>query len=147
MTRLAHASGALLFLDGYQDSGTRPIDVKAMNVDFYVTGTLKYLLGPPGLAFLYVRRSLTERLVPSMTSWMAQREVFAFNNRKLDPAPTARRFEGGSPPIPEYLRRSAGIESALPDWTRQRRRTSRKTDSRVSGGRGQPGDSNQDPGR
>jgi selenocysteine lyase/cysteine desulfurase len=26
--------------------------------------------------------------------------VFAFNNRKLDPAPSARRFEGGSPPIP-----------------------------------------------
>jgi selenocysteine lyase/cysteine desulfurase len=100
VTRLAHARGALLFLDGYQDSGTRPIDVKAMDVDFYVTGTLKYLLGPPGLAFLYVRRELTERLVPSMTSWMAQREVFAFNNRKLDPAPTARRFEGGSPPIP-----------------------------------------------
>jgi selenocysteine lyase/cysteine desulfurase len=100
VTRLAHANGALLFLDGYQDSGTRPIDVKAMDVDFYVTGTLKYLLGPPGLAFLYVRRALTERLVPSMTSWMAQREVFAFNNRKLDPAPTARRFEGGSPPIP-----------------------------------------------
>jgi selenocysteine lyase/cysteine desulfurase len=107
VTRLAHANGALLFLDGYQDCGTRPIDVKALDVDFFVTGTLKYLLGPPGLAFLYVRRGLSEQLNPSMTSWMAQREVFAFNNRKLDPAPDARRFEGGSPPIPN-------IYAALP---------------------------------
>ncbi len=56
ITRLAHERGAFVFLDGYQDCGTRPIDIKALGVDFYVTGTLKYLLGPPGLGFLYVRR-------------------------------------------------------------------------------------------
>jgi selenocysteine lyase/cysteine desulfurase len=71
-----------------------------MDVDFYVTGTLKYLLGPPGLAFLYVRRSLIESLTSTITSWMAQRDVFAFNTRKLEPASEARRFEGGSPAIP-----------------------------------------------
>jgi selenocysteine lyase/cysteine desulfurase len=103
VTRLAHDKGALLLLDGYQDCGTRPIDVKAMDVDFYVTGTLKYLLGPPGLAFLYVRRSFVERSMPSLTGWMAQRDVFAFNTKKLDPAAEARRFEGGSPPIPNIF--------------------------------------------
>jgi selenocysteine lyase/cysteine desulfurase len=108
VTRLAHACGALVFLDGYQDSGTRPIDVKAMDVDFYATGTLKYLLGPPGLAFLYVRRSLIESLTPTLTSWMAQRDVFAFHTTKLDPASEARRFEGGSPPMPNiYAARQA----------------------------------------
>jgi selenocysteine lyase/cysteine desulfurase len=107
VTRLAHDNGALVFLDGYQDCGTRPIDVKALDVDFYVAGTLKYLLGPPGLAFLYVREGLAEKLNPPITSWMAQREVFAFNPQLLDPAPDARRFEGGSPPIPN-------IYAALP---------------------------------
>src|SRR6266404_692591 len=108
ITRIAHAHGALLFLDGYQDCGTRPIDVKALDVDFFVTGTLKYLLGPPGLGFLYVRRELIESLTPTMTSWMAQREVFAFKTKCLDPSPDARRFEGGSPPIPNiYLARPA----------------------------------------
>lgn len=108
ITRIAHANGALLFLDGYQDCGTRPLDVKALDVDFFVTGTLKYLLGPPGLGFLYVRRELIESLTPTMTSWMAQREVFAFKTKCLDPAPNARRFEGGSPPIPNiYLARPA----------------------------------------
>lgn len=108
VTRLAHAQGALVFLDGYQDCGTRPIDVKALDVDFYVTGTLKYLLGPPGLAFLYVKRSRLGTLKPTLTSWMAQRNVFAFDTRKLDPASEARRLEGGSPPIPSiYTARPA----------------------------------------
>jgi selenocysteine lyase/cysteine desulfurase len=108
IAKIAHAQGALLFLDGYQDCGTRPVDVKALGVDFFVTGTLKYLLGPPGLGFLYVRRELIETLTPTMTSWMAQRDVFSFNTKRLDPAPDARRFEGGSPPIPNiYLARPA----------------------------------------
>ena len=100
LTCLAHAQGAWVFLDGYQDCGTRPIDVKALDVDFYVTGTLKYLCGPPGIAFLYVKRSLIDSLQPTLTSWMAQRDVFAFNTTTLDPAPNARRFEGGSPNMP-----------------------------------------------
>jgi selenocysteine lyase/cysteine desulfurase len=108
ITRIAHANGALLFLDGYQDCGTRPIDVKALDVDFFVSGTLKYLLGPPGLAFLYVRRELIETLTPTMTSWFSQRDVFAFDTKHLDPAPHARRFENGAPAIPSlYLARPA----------------------------------------
>jgi selenocysteine lyase/cysteine desulfurase len=84
------------------------MDVKALDVDFFVTGTLKYLLGPPGLGFLYVRRELIETLTPPITSWMAQRDPFTFNPKHLEPSPDARRFEGGSPPIPNiYLARPA----------------------------------------
>lgn len=108
ITRIAHANGALVFLDGYQDCGTRPMDVRALDVDFFVTGALKYLLGPPGLAFLYVRRELVESLCPTMTSWFSQRDIFAFDTRRLDPAPVARRFETGTPAIPNiYLARPA----------------------------------------
>ena len=113
IARIAHAAGALLFLDGYQDCGTRPIDVKALDVDFFVTGTLKYLLGPPGLGFLYVRRELIEALTPTITSWMAQREVFAFRTKCLDPSPDARRFEGGSPPIPNIYQARPALDLLL----------------------------------
>src|SRR5579863_6519947 len=41
--QIAHRSGALVMLNDYQDCGTRPVDVKAMDLDFFVTGTLKYL--------------------------------------------------------------------------------------------------------
>ena len=109
ITRIAHQRGALVFLDGYQDCGTRPIDVKALDVDFFVTGALKYLLGPPGIAFLYVRRELIESLTPTITSWMAQRDVFAFDPRTLDPAPSARRFDGGTPPVPNIFMARAAL--------------------------------------
>jgi len=110
ITKLAHDRGALLFLDGFQDCGTRPIDVKALDADFYVTGTLKYLLGPPGVAFLYVKKALIESLNPPITSWMAQRNMFAYSTKLHDPAPNARRFEGGSPPVPNvYMARPALI--------------------------------------
>ncbi|HZS60534.1 MAG TPA: aminotransferase class V-fold PLP-dependent enzyme [Gemmatimonadaceae bacterium] len=108
VTKIAHDNGALLFLDGYQDCGTRPIDVKKANVDFYVAGTLKYLLGPPGVAFLYVKRELIEQLNPPITSWFAQQNAFAFETKHLEPAHNARRFEGGSPPMPSvYIVRPA----------------------------------------
>src|SRR5512146_985219 len=73
VTQIAHRAGALVMLDDYQDCGTRPVDVKAMDLDFYVTGTLKYLLGPPGLAFMYVRKELISSLEPTVTGWFAQK--------------------------------------------------------------------------
>jgi selenocysteine lyase/cysteine desulfurase len=110
IVKIAHDRGALVLLDDYQDSGTRPIDVKAMQVDVYVSGTLKYLLGPPGMAFMYVRRSIAESLVPTVTGWFGQRNPFAFDVRLLDPAPGARRFESGTPPIPTIYGAVAGVK-------------------------------------
>ena len=100
ITQIAHSAGALVILDDYQDCGTRPVDVKAMNLDFYLTGTLKYLLGPPGLAFLYVRKELIPSLAPTVTGWFGQANPFAYNPEHFELAPTARRFESGSPSVP-----------------------------------------------
>ncbi len=105
----AHARGALVLLDDYQDCGTRPVDVKDLDVDIYVAGTLKYLLGPPGLAMMYVRPELVQSLVPTISGWFAQTNPFAFDIRKLDLAPTARRFEAGTPAIPNLYAAKAGI--------------------------------------
>ncbi len=110
ITKIAHDRGALVLLDDYQDSGTRPIDVKAMQVDAYVSGTLKYLLGPPGLAFIYVRKAIAESLVPTVTGWFGQKNPFAFDVKLLDPAPGTRRFESGTPPIPTIYGAIAGVQ-------------------------------------
>jgi selenocysteine lyase/cysteine desulfurase len=110
IVKSAHERGALVMLDGYQDCGTRPIDVKALDVDFYVTGALKYLLCPSGIAFLYVRRELIGSLTPTITGWFAQRNPFAFDVKHFDPSPTARRFEGGSPPLPNVYCIPAALE-------------------------------------
>jgi len=110
ITEIAHQAGAYVMLDDYQDCGTRPVDVKAMNLDFYITGTLKYLLGPPGLAFMYVRKDLIDSLVPTMTGWFAQRNPFAYDPRNIDLSPTARRFESGSPSVPNVYGAIPGFE-------------------------------------
>jgi selenocysteine lyase/cysteine desulfurase len=107
ITRIAHRNGALVIVDSYQDCGTRPIDVKAMDVDFLVTGTLKYLLGPPGLAFLYAKEGLARELIPTASGWFGQTDPFAYNPKLFSPAPSARRFEAGTPPVPN-------IYAALP---------------------------------
>jgi selenocysteine lyase/cysteine desulfurase len=109
VVRLAHAEGAWVFLDDYQDCGTRPINVKSLGVDFYVSGTLKYLLAAPGLAFLYVREDLIPSLTPTISGWFAQSNPFAFDVEHLDLATSARRFESGTPPIPTLYAASAGI--------------------------------------
>jgi selenocysteine lyase/cysteine desulfurase len=110
VTQMAHQAGALVMLDDYQDCGTRPVDVKAMDLDFYVTGTLKYLLGPPGLAFMYVRKDLISTLVPTITGWFAQTNPFTFDPQHIDLSPTARRFESGSPSVPNVYAAMPGFQ-------------------------------------
>jgi selenocysteine lyase/cysteine desulfurase len=105
----AHDAGALLYVDGYQTVGTVPIDVKAMGADFLAAGNLKYLMGVPGIAFLYVRRELIERLHPLVTGWFGRANPFAFQVNRLDWSPTASRFDTGTPPIAATYIARAGM--------------------------------------
>jgi len=107
---LAHERGALVLLDAYQSVGSIPVDVKALDCDFLAAGVLKYLLGSAGLAFFYCRRDLVERIEPTATGWFADRNIFEMDIHDYSPAPTARRFEAGTPPIPAIYAAIAGIE-------------------------------------
>jgi selenocysteine lyase/cysteine desulfurase len=110
VTQIAHRAGALVMLDDYQDCGTRRVDVKALDLDFYLTGTLKYLLGPPGLAFMYVRKEIISSLVPTVTGWFGQANPFAYDPQHFDLSLTARRFESGSPSVPNVYGALPGIQ-------------------------------------
>jgi selenocysteine lyase/cysteine desulfurase len=109
VAKIAHERGALVMLDDYQDCGTRPVDVKALDLDFYVSGALKYLLSPSGIAFMYVRPELIKTLTPTITGWFGQQNPFAFDVKHFDPATSARRFEMGSPPVPNVYAIPAAI--------------------------------------
>ena len=109
LAELAHAHGAPLLVDAFQSLGTEPVDVRALGVDALVTGTLKYLLGTPGVALLYVRRELAERLRPTDTGWFGQADPFAYDVHRLDLAPGARRFQSGSPPVPAVYAALAAV--------------------------------------
>jgi selenocysteine lyase/cysteine desulfurase len=99
-----------VLLDAYQAIGSLPIDVKALGVDFLAAGVLKYLLGSAGLAFLYCRRELWESAWPTATGWFADRNVFEMDIHDYSPAPDARRFQSGTPPVPSIYAGIAGIE-------------------------------------
>ena len=110
LARLAHSRGALVYVDGYQSLGTVPLDVAATEVDFLACGNLKFLMGIPGIAFLYVRRALIERLEPLVTGWFGRVEPFGFGLKTLDWAPTASRFDAGTPPVVNAFVARAGME-------------------------------------
>ncbi len=110
VTAACHERGAYVLLDDYQSSGSRPIDVHALGVDFLVTGCLKYLLGPAGVAFLYVRRDLIDRFQPLITGWFGRVNPFAFSLDEFDWAASASRFESGTPPVPSAYGALAGLQ-------------------------------------
>ena len=96
----AHRHGALILVDAYQGLGTVPLNVREADLDFVVSGNLKYLLGLPGIAFMYVRPGLSDTLEPAMTGWFGRVNPFNFDPTQLDYVPGARRFDMGTPPIP-----------------------------------------------
>jgi len=109
VARLAHAHGALCLADSYQAAGALPLDVRSLDVDLLTAGTVKYLLASSGLAFMYVRRELHERLVPTQTGWFADEDIFRMDISDYSPASTARRFDAGTPPVPNIFAGLAGM--------------------------------------
>jgi len=110
LAEMVHARGALLFVDAYQTLGAMPIDVKALDVDFLASGNLKFLMGIPGIAFLYVRPGLADTLRPTVTGWFGRVQPFTFDPKRLDWAPGARRFDTGTPPVLNAYIARAGME-------------------------------------
>ena len=107
---IARDAGALSFVDAYQSLGTVPLDVRALGVDFLASGNLKFLMGIPGIAFLYVRPEIVGTLQPSVTGWFGRANPFAFDARSLDWSPTASRFDTGTPPVINAYVARAGME-------------------------------------
>lgn len=120
----AHGAGALLYVDAYQSLGTRPIDVKAHGIDFLASGCLKFLMGIPGIAFLYVRPELVETLRPASTGWFGQADPWAFDPKTLEWSRTSARFDTGTPAVINAYICRAGMEvintvgpAAIHEWT------------------------------
>ena len=110
VAEIAHERGALVFLDAYQAVGSLPVEVHELDCDFLAAGMLKYLLGSAGVGFLYCRRELVGQIAPTATGWFADHDIFQMDIHDYSPAPTARRFESGTPPIPAIYAGIAGIE-------------------------------------
>ena len=110
IAEIARRKGALMMVDSYQALGTMQFDVKKAGVDFVVGGMLKYLLGTAGIAFLYARKDLIKLFRPKITGWFAAEDIMAMDIKAYTPSTTARRFEAGTPPVPNTYMAEAGLE-------------------------------------
>ncbi|MGH7516946.1 MAG: aminotransferase class V-fold PLP-dependent enzyme [Gemmatimonadales bacterium] len=107
---IAHRRGALCLVDGYQAAGQLPVEVQALDADFYCGGGLKWLLGGSGIAFLYARADLHASLVPRATGWFAYRQQFRFDPWALELHADARRFEAGTPGMAAVYAQLGGLD-------------------------------------
>ncbi|HEX2207013.1 MAG TPA: aminotransferase class V-fold PLP-dependent enzyme [Longimicrobium sp.] len=110
--RACRAHGTWFVVDGIQAVGQMPVDVRAWNVDVLATGGHKWLCGPFGTGFTYVRREIIERMEPHLIGWTSM-TASADLERVLDYeyafVEGARRFEVATQPWQDY----AGLGESL----------------------------------
>lgn len=96
LAKVAHDAGALLCADVIQGLGVIPAALEDWGVDFAMADAHKWMLGPPGIGVLYVRRSCLETLRPLEPGWASVAHRQQWENLDLVLDDSARRFEGGS---------------------------------------------------
>ena len=109
IAEVAHEHGAVVLADSYQAIGALEVDVRTLGADVVTGGTVKYLLGSAGLAFMWLRGSLRTQLFPTQTGWFADEDIFAMSIADYSPHKTARRFDSGTPPVPSLYPGVAGM--------------------------------------
>ncbi len=118
LSKIAHKHGAYLIVDAIQSAGAMQIDVKRDDVDSLMTGCYKWLLGPPGAGYLYVKEELIEQFEPLFVGWASvKQEIFEtidfweICNLKL--SETASRFEVGSPSLISFIGATEALKMLL----------------------------------
>jgi cysteine desulfurase/selenocysteine lyase len=105
ITRLAHAAGALVLIDGAQAVAHQKVDVQAIDCDFYAFSGHK-LYGPTGIGALYVRREILQDMPP----WQGGGDmIYTVSFERTTYADAPQRFEAGTPNIAGVV----GLDAAI----------------------------------
>jgi kynureninase len=110
IVKRAKEVGAMVLLDCYQSTGTVPFDVTELGVDFACGGSVKWLCGGPGAAYLYVRPDRIAEFQPRITGWFGHEKPFAFTMPDQQYAPNVWRYMAGTPAIAALYQARAGVE-------------------------------------
>ena len=106
LSGICHDYGAYLVVDGIQAAGSLAVDVHRDDVDFYACGSYKWLLGPSGAGFLYVRDEIVESLEPPFFGY---RGVSGRGVEGVEYKPNAKRMELGEPSYLSFVGTMAGM--------------------------------------
>lgn len=107
---IAHKNGAYLLVDDYQGTGQIPLNVVAQDIDILVTGTLKWLMGGPGLALVFIREGLLPSLQPTIAGWFGHKDQFQFKTQEFAFRTDAARIELGTPPTAAVYAANGGLD-------------------------------------
>ena len=105
---IAREHGALMLVDGYQGIGAIPLEA-AKAGDVVVGGTVKYLLASAGLSFMALRPGSSRSSCPSRPAGSRTRTSSTCRSTRYRPHRSARRFDAGTPPVPNIYAGVAGV--------------------------------------
>jgi len=105
ITKIGHRGGAKVLVDGAQSAGHMPVDVGALDCDFFATPGHKGLLGPQGTGVLYVKEP--DLLEPV---YLGGGTVHAVTTTGFELEPSPGRFEAGTPNIPGVIGLGRAVE-------------------------------------
>ncbi len=114
--RACRAHGTFLVVDAIQALGQLPVDVRASHVDVLAAGGHKWLCGPFGTGFTYVRREIIDRMEPHLVGWTSMRasadleSVLDYEYAWIE---GARRFEVATQPWQDYAGLAESLELLL----------------------------------
>lgn len=122
ISRLGNDAGIPVLWDGAQAAGQLPVDLRGSRCDFYCGCSYKWLMGPYGAGFMYVRRDWLDRLEISDVG-VGSQDSLDLSSLEFTLKPGAERYEYGARPWPVYAGFGAGmslVENLGMDAIRQR---------------------------
>jgi selenocysteine lyase/cysteine desulfurase len=126
ISKFTHDRNIVLFVDGTQSLGALTIDLQKLNIDVYAVHGYKWLISPPGCAFMALSRPLRSTLWPIIVGWRSHktwRDVDNLHHGAPEFVDSAEKFEGGGLPFPLLYALEQSVELMLeigPDLIEQR---------------------------
>ncbi len=120
LAKIVHNEGGYLLADIIQSAGWADIDLKEMDIDFATAQAAKWLVGPIGAGFVYLKKELVGTLQPRFLGWWGVKKLTDFSYMEREPLDDARMFQVGSPAVAAYTGFSESLKVLLKIPAKQR---------------------------
>jgi len=117
-----HEVGGFLAADIIQAAGYIDTDLAKIGVDFAAGQAAKWLLGPIGAGYVYLKKSLFTTIRPKFLGWWGVKDIMDFSYSMREHIPDARMFQVGSPAVITYVGmvESLKVIHGIPAKTREK---------------------------